>query len=138
MQMWQMKKLNILILVAILLLSASVLVEAAIWEIAGETPTKTIYVDVDSVSGDTNGPIDVMVKYAYKAKDCSAPLAQQMSKCIVSTINNERYFSNKSVCHIQVEVYFSDGTNYTSKQPCVPMKFPPASVGDVIWNHLYQ
>lgn len=133
-----MKKWDMLILIAIMILSASTLAEASNWEVAGTTPTKTIYVDIDSISGDTNGPIDILVKYAYKTKDCSAPLAQEMSKCIVSTINNERYFSNKSVCHIQVEVYFSDGTNYTSKQTCVPMKFPPASVGDVIWNHLYQ
>ena len=133
-----MKKWYMLTLIASLLVFASTLAEASTWEVAGETSTKTIYIDTDSISGDANGPIDLWVKYEYKTKDCAAPFAQEMSKCIVSTMNNERYFYNKTVCYIQMDAYFSDGTNYTLKQSCAPVKFPPASVGDVIWNYLYQ
>ena len=114
--------------------------EAVNWNYIGDTQAKKIYIDSDSVLQETGIPKEAWFKYVEDAPDCKSSTAQLHKKCVTHQAAYYRFFSNKSMCLLQGEVYFSDGTKYstTPSSSCIPTPISPKSIGELMWEAAYK
>ena len=114
--------------------------EAVNWNYIGDTQAKKIYIDSDSVLQETGIPKEAWFKYVEDTPDCKSSTAQLHKKCVTHQAAYYRFFSNKSMCLIQGEVYFSDGTKYSTapSSSCIPTPISPKSIGELMWEAAYK
>ena len=132
-----MKKWNIVLLITLSVLSASIHAEAATWELIGGTKNIKAFIDTESISGGPNGPKECWIKYELAKPNCTVAIAKSKNKCFSSMISLAREDNNKTYCDLQQTYYFTDGTDQSTTLTCKYKNIIPGSLGEKIWKYLY-
>jgi len=133
-----MKKWNLFLLITLAILSVSTATEAANWQYIGKGDEQTAYIDTSSISGSPNGPKEAWTKHELTPPDCTSRYAKSINQCISNYMVYERHFKNKTFCILENIFFFMDGTNSSSASSGVPNRIIPDSLGEAVWEYLYQ